>query len=200
MLRVIQSLLTDELLTQRQRWAHFFTVGFALLALFIGANLRDNALFATEGYINSQAGITAQYPRSWLRDESTDYIFRVRDVAHPGFQTTIQIAIQPVSQSTTDRSIRDALTLNRAQYLMGYDVLSEETIRLPDETSAMRVLYTYTYAEPNPFLQGIPVSVQGVDIITIRRGQVIIITFISDARAFDQNMQIFERFINELEF
>ncbi|NWF71344.1 MAG: hypothetical protein HXY40_19865 [Chloroflexi bacterium] len=187
-------------MSQTQRWAHYLTLLFSVLALFVGINLRDSTLNATVAYVNVQAGISASYPRNWLLDQAPDYVFRVRDMTQPGFKTTIQVAVRPVSEDTSVRNVLDALALNRAQTLDGYNIIGVEPYVLPDETRAIRVLSTYVDTEANPFLQGVPVSVEAIDVVAIKGGQAIIITFISDAQLFDINLPIFEQFLLDLEF
>jgi hypothetical protein len=190
----------DEL-TQRQRWSHYFAVIFGVISFVIGVNLRDSALNTTTLYTNSQAGITAEYPQNWLIDESSpQYVFRVRDPSQTGFKTTYQVAVSPVSASTSARNILDALSMNRAPTLDGYRILSREPFVLPDESDATAMFYTFVATETNPFLESIPVVVEGLDILTIRRGQAIVITFLSDAGSYDQNYAMFEQFLRNLRF
>ncbi|MBZ0296063.1 MAG: hypothetical protein K8L99_26115 [Anaerolineae bacterium] len=184
----------------RQRWNHYLVLAFGVIGLMIGLNLRDSALNATTLYTNVQAGISASYPENWLLDEDGDYIFRVRDASNVGFKTTIQVAARPVSASASTRSILDSLTLNRAQTLAAYTVLSERPYTLPDEVQAVAMAYTFVSSDPNPFLQGVPVVVEGLDILTIQRGQAIIVTFLSDSDTYAENLPTFNRFINNLEF
>lgn len=187
-------------LTFRQRWSHYLAVIFSVVGVVIGLNLRDAALNATTLYVNSQAGISAAYPANWLIDESGSYVFRVRDVARAGFNTTIQVATRPVSPVTSTRNVLDDLNLNRAQTLAAYEVLAEESFTLPDDVAATAMSYTFVETQDNPFLQGIPVVVQGLDILTLRGGQALIITFLADAADFDQLRPVFEQFISNLEF
>jgi hypothetical protein len=188
-------------LTFRQRWNHYLALIFAAVGLFIGVNLRDSILNATTLYVNTQAGITAQYPQNWLIDTEGNYIFRVRDISQVGFKTTIQITVQPVSASTSNRNIFDALTLSRAPVLAAYRVLSiDDTLTLPDETPATSMTYTFAATESDPFLESVPVIVQGQDILTIKRGQAIIITFLSDSTTYESNYPFFQQFLNSLEF
>lgn len=189
----------SDSLTFRQRWSHYLVLTFGLVGFVIAVNLRDGSLYATTLYINAQAGIRAEYPQNWMLDEAGAYIFRVRDVSHAGFNTTIQVAARPVSSITTTRNVLDALTLERSQRL-GYTVLSEETYVFPDESTGVAMSYTFVAADPNPFLQGIPVVVEGLDILTIKRGQAIIISFLSDSTTFEDNREILTRFIRTLEF
>ncbi len=187
--------------SNRQRWSHYFALLFAAFAFIIGINLRDSALYATVRYSNTAVGISASYPQSWLIDTDGDYVFRVRNITDLGFSTTIQVAVRPVSASTTPRSIFDSLTLNRSQTLAGYNPLvSGLTFILPDETVASLMNYTFAAADSDPFLESIPAVVRGQDLLAIKRGQAIIITFLSDSRQYDENYRIFEQFLNSLEF
>lgn len=189
-----------ENLSFRQRWSHYIAVLYCLAAILIGLNLRDAALTATVSYTNSQAGIRAQYPANWLIDESGNYIFRVRDLSRPGFKTTIQVATRPVSPLTSTRNVLDALNLSRAQTLAAYEVLSEESYALPNDVPATAMAYTFVDTQDNPFLQGIPVVVQGLDILTIRGGQALVVTFLADASAYDRVKPVFDQFLDNLEF
>ncbi|MFN8451506.1 MAG: hypothetical protein U0521_23705 [Anaerolineae bacterium] len=189
-----------EELTQRQRWSHYFVFIYAALALFIGYNLRTSTINATVPYVNSEVGIRAFYPQRWLIDTSGDYVFRVRDLAQLGFKTSIQVDVQPVTLNTSARNLLDTLSLSRLSTLSGYRVLSRQQYILPDEQEATEMSYVYVSAGDDPFLETIPTVVEGMDVLTIRRGQAIIVTFLSDAITFDENLPIFERFLDDLEF
>jgi hypothetical protein len=194
-------IITSSELTFRQRWSHYLVLLFGLMAFFIGVNLRDSILNATSSYSNPQAGIQAKYPLNWLIDQNGDYVFRVRDMAQIGFKTTIQVAARAVGEATSTRSILDALNLNRAQLLASYKALPvDNTFALPNEEQVTAMSYTYAAVDNDPFLQSIPVVVRGIDVLTIKRGQAIIITFLSDASTYDENYPVFERFLASLEF
>lgn len=185
----------------RQRWNNYLLLVFAAFGILVGTNLRDNSLFATTLYNNPEAGIRASYPTNWLIDAEGDYIFRVRDTAQIGFKTTIQVAVRPVSAQTSSRTILDSLTLNRAQILAAYKVLAVTTpFLLPDETVGTAMSYTYADSDNDPFLESVPIVVRGLDVLAIKRGQAIIITFLSDAQVYDQNYATFEKFLASLEF
>lgn len=188
-------------LTFRQRWSHYLALIFAGIGLLIGLNLRDSTLNVTTQYTNPQAGITAQYPQNWLLEEGgDDFIFRVRDTTTLGYNTSIQVAVRPISAQTSSRNIFDALTLARAQTLAKYEVISEEPFVLPDETVTSAMTYVFVASPTNPFLQSIPVVVEGIDILIIERGQAIIVSFLSSADAFETNFPILQQFLRSLEF
>lgn len=197
---VIEIVEQRDEITQRQRWSHYFVFIYALLAIFIGINLRDASLNATVLYVNSQVGIRAYYPQRWLIDTSGSYVFRVQDITQLGFKTSIQVSVQPVTINTSARNLLDTLTLSRSQTLSRYRVLSRQPYILPDEQEATAMRYVYVAGSEDPFLESIPTVVEGLDILTIRRGQAIIVTFLSDAQTFDDNLPTFQRFLDDLEF
>lgn len=188
-------------LTFRQRWNHYLALFTALACFFIAATLRDNTLYAVTPYVNTTAGISALYPRNWLIDTNGDYIFRVQNASRVGFKTAIQVGVQAVSSNTTTRNLVDALTLNRSQLLAAYHALpANNTFILPDGTQATSVNYTYAAINTDPFLDTIPIVVRGIDILSIKRGQAVIISFLADSNSYEDDYKIFERFLSTLEF
>jgi hypothetical protein len=188
-------------LTYRQRASHIIALVFAVFALVIGFNLRNAGLFATTRYENVEAGIRAEYPRNWLFDNQGDYILRVRNMARIGFKTTIQVALRPVGAAGSTRSILDAISLERFQSLAAYQVVSVENVgSLADDTQGVAVTYTYADTDRDPFLQSIPTVVRGIDVVTVRGGQVVIITFLADATTYEADYAYFDRFLSGLEF
>jgi hypothetical protein len=185
----------------RQRWSHYFVLIYAAVSLIVGVNLRDSLLNATRSYVDVASGVRAAYPQAWAIDRDGSYVFRVRDLSRTGFKTAILVDIQPVSLNTTPRNLLDALSLDRAQTLSSYRIDSiDEDSALPDETPATRMIYTFVNVETNPTLQTLPIIVEGLDVIAIREGQAIIVSFLADADAFEEQLPIFERFLNALEF
>jgi hypothetical protein len=187
--------------TARQRWSLFLALAFGAVALYVGVYLRDEALNATVTFVDSQTGIRAAYPENWLISTTGDAVFQVRDLATSGFKTTIRIAIRPInSDVTTERNVLDALTLRRAQTLPSYTVQSIEAYTLPNEEVGVRVDYTFVAVAENPFLESVPIVVQGVDILANRGGQALVISFQTDVSTYQENFAVFRRFLNSLEF
>jgi hypothetical protein len=189
--------------TRNQRLAHFFTLGLIAISLGIGLALRNSLAFATTLYINNEAGIRAEYPSNWLIDFEgdyiEDYIFRVRDVNRLGFKTTIQVGVLPFTPDMTERNIADTLVLRRSLTLSTYNEIDRREFQLSPDERATAVDYTFVFTEADPFLAPLPIVVVGRDILVIRRGQAIIITFIADAATFSEDLAIFERFLSSLE-
>ncbi len=188
-------------LSLQQSWNHYLALAFIGLSLVIGANLRDSSLYATSLYENVEAGIRASYPRNWLIDTKGDYIFRVRNFALLGYKTTIQVSTLPVGNETAIRNVIDNLTINRSQTLAAYRVLDVNyQYALPDDIPATLMRYTFADTGSDPYLQSIPFVVEGIDILSVRRGQVIVISFLADQKNFAQEYETFQRFLLSLEF
>jgi hypothetical protein len=201
-MRVLFKRLNEASESPRQRWAHVVTIIFAMVIFTIGLNIRNSALTATSVYENIQAGILAYYPRNWLLDTegADEYVFRVRDMTRTGFKTTIQISVQPFSSTTTARSIADRLAFSRARTYTDYNVLSTEDYAFSSDLTAQAVSYTYTTRETSAFLQGIPDVVRGQDLLTISRGQALIITFRAEATVYESEYRRFSQFLRQLSF
>jgi hypothetical protein len=184
-----------------QRWGHYLAVAWGVIALVVVVNVREAVVTATSTYVNNEAGLVAQYPRGWLLDEeNADYVFRVRDMQRVGFKTTFRVSLLPISADTTPRSIVDRLAMSRSQTLAAYRILGTEPFDFGTELEAQQVTYTYVGTQLNPFLETIPAVVVGVDIVTILRGQAVIITLLSDVDRLEVNQEQFLTFVDRLEF
>jgi hypothetical protein len=193
--------ITPESPSNRERWNHLLALVTACVLLAIGANLRDSAIYASTPYSNLEAGIRVEYPRNWLIDTSDQHILRVRDLAGFGFKTTLQISLQPVGSETSYRTIFDGLTLSRSQILAAYRELSrDDEFLLPNDVVAASMNYTYADLQNDPFQQATPSVVRGTDVVVIRRGQAIVITFLADASKYQDDQPYFARFLRSLDF
>ena len=156
---------------------------------------------ATVVYSDPVVGLTVQYPEGWLLDTSGDAVLRVTDESAEGFKTSIEVQALPLGVGLSERNLVDNLILSRSQSLASFDVLERSSITLGEsERPATSLVFTYVDSESNPFLESLPTVVEGVDVITTQGGQALIVTFLSDARAYDSNLAIFQRFLNELDF
>jgi hypothetical protein len=191
---------TGSELTLRQRWSHYLVILYGITMVFLGINLRDSVLYATIPYEDVRVGIRAFYPQYWLLDTEGDYVFRVQDMTQTTYKTTIQVSIAPISTSSSSRTLLDNLSLSRFQLLAGYRQFPRRQITLQDEIEATVMEYTYVQSETDPFLESVPIVVQGIDLIVIQRGQAVIVTFQADADRYEQLYPTFETFLADLEF
>jgi hypothetical protein len=192
---------SERSLTTQQQWSTYFLIAWGIIALVIVLNARQRIITASSIYTNNEAGIIATYPSGWLIDESDgSYVFRARNMQEVGFKTAYQVSLRPISPSTTTRTIIDSLALQRSQTLAAYRILSSESFQLSQTLDAQQITYTYVDSDSNPFLETIPVTVVGIDIISISRGQAVIITLLSDANHLTENRERFFDFVDQLEF
>lgn len=187
--------------SQRQRWSHIFTIAFAVLALFLALQFKNAAETATVIYSDPVVGMTVQYPQNWLLDTSGDSVLKVSDESADGFKTSIEVRVLPLGVGLAERNLVDNLILSRSQALASFDALERESITLgEDQRPATSMVFTYVASESNPFLESLPIVVEGMDVITTQRGQALIVTFLSDATRYEENFPVFQRFLDEMDF
>lgn len=187
-------------ITPRQRWSIAITYLLIILGCAIGIYQRDAALNLASDYSNLEAGINAKYPARWLLEETGPFIFRVRDMAYRGFNTIIEVSASPVGSDTTARNLLDQLTLQRSQVLTDYTVLGYDDYRLADDSPAISMSYSFVSRDSSPFLEGASSIVYGLDILTIQRGQALIIAFRADAEIYQSQLETLKWFVLNLEF
>ncbi len=186
---------------ERQRTATWLAILATLTALMAGTILRSNIEGASVGFIDSKAGITLRYPVNWLLsrgDLNSDYVMRVEDPASLPFKTTLQISLLPTGPDANINDVTELLNIRRAAQLSSYKSL-EITPTTFLGRAATRMTYAYASIDANPSLKSLPVIVRGADIITISRGQAYVITFLSDATTYDENVRYLELFTRRLE-
>lgn len=181
--------------------ANSILVLIVLLVMFaVGMFYRNNALTATVEFQDELNGISAQLPANWLIDtDEPGIILQVEDVGGSAFNTLIQISIQTVGPDATPRNVVDQLTVQGPVQYPGYGLLETREVRL-GEDDATQIEYYYVASEPNPFLETIPVVVQGVDLVVIRGNQAIIFTFQDDRNTFPEKRRYFDQFLASVEY
>lgn len=184
---------------RRVRFAHYFTILYCIAGIIMAFILRDAALFATTEFRNSEVGVTAYYPANWLLDTSSS-VLHVTDTARSGFKTIIEVRVLPFAPRMSARNVIDGLTLARQGMLQDYRNLTTREITLRNQDVAIVNEYQFVYAPNDPFLQSLSKTVVGRDVLVIRRNQAILITFQTDARTLEEDMAIFDRFLDTLEY
>ncbi|MFP4322798.1 MAG: hypothetical protein ACLFTK_10120 [Anaerolineales bacterium] len=172
------------------------------VVMFMGYGLiqRNSAQGATQFFEDDQSGIRAQLPANWLITTETDaFVVQAEDPGGVPFKTLLRITQVPVGAEATLRNVIDTLTLQRAGRLSTYRVLSIQPTSL-GEDDALEMTYAYVQSEPNPFLNAVPVVVQGRDVVIIRGGQALVLTYREEQSRFDENEFLFDNFLDTLEF
>ncbi|MCY3979169.1 MAG: hypothetical protein OXG23_13805, partial [Chloroflexi bacterium] len=128
------------------------------------------------------------------------YVFCFCYMAHLGFKTVIEVSTSPVGPDTTERNIFDQLSLQRSQVLIDYTVLGFDTYRLADDSAAVSMSYSFVSRDTSPFLEGVSSIVNALDILTIRRGQALIVSFRADNKIYQAELETLRWFVQNLEF
>jgi hypothetical protein len=182
-----------------QRWTSYLALAMAAAVLFVGITLRDASLNATQTLENLEAGVRAQVPRGWLLDtQSSEYVFRAEDPDALPFKTVLQVSVLPVGPDATPNLVLDLLNMQRAPRFSTYREIARTDEILRGEP-AKRMVYAYTQDERNPFQATVPLVVQGVDVVVLRRSQAVIITYREERSAFDEHLYRFENLLRTVE-
>ncbi len=182
-----------------QRWNTYLAAIVVLVALFFGMNMRRSALNATQTFEDLEAGVRAQVPFGWLIDAKSDeYVFRAEDPDALPFKTMLQVSVMTVGPDATPNLVLDLLNMQRAPRFSTYREIArfDETLR---GDPAKRMVYAYTQDERNPFQASVPIVVQGVDVVVLRRGQAVIITYREERSDFEKNLGRFEDLLATVE-
>jgi hypothetical protein len=186
-------------LTFTQRWNSYLAIAMAAAVLLVGITLRDSTLNATQTFEDLEAGVRAQVPRGWLLDtQSSEYVFRAEDPDALPFKTVLQVSVLPVGPDATPNLVLDILNMQRAPRYSTYREISRADQMLRGEP-AKRMTYAYTQDERNPFQATVPLVVQGVDVVVLRRGQAVIITYREERSAFEEHLYRFENLLRTVE-
>lgn len=186
-------------LTKNDRFAALLVIALAVAGVLLGLFIRQRDQSQTWLYVNQQAGIQASYPAGWLTDESGNYLVRIRDPKARPFKTQYQITIIPVSSQSTVRNILDSLTLQRSIDLSAYRVLSVDEVARGG-TTLTRMSFAFVDADPNPFIQRLPVVVLGTDTVILDGNRAIVVTYMAEQSSFEANQADFERFLASLQY
>lgn len=188
-------------LTFRQRWATYLTLAVAMLGILAGVLYRANTIGATYPFINREVGITARYPARWLLEESPpDFVLRARDPGALPFKTTLQVTLVPTGAGARPADILNLLDMDRASRLPAYRSLGRVPITLVGGGRGQQMTYAFAYVEPNPFLQTEPVTVRAVDIVVLRPGQAVVISYQAAAAEFERQRHYFDDFLRTLAY
>jgi hypothetical protein len=95
--------------------------------------------------------------------------------------------------------VLDALTIQRSADLAAYRVLSiEDTVR--GTVTITQLNFAYVDADPNPFIQRLPVVILGLDIVIPNGAQSIVVTYMASQDSFDAGRPTFDRFLASLRY
>ena len=174
----------------------FVAVGMML----VGVLMRNAARAATTAYLDEDSGIRVHIPAGWLlTTDSPDFVLQAEDPNAIPFKTTLRVAVIPVSRETSSRNVIDSLILQRSASLSTFRVGSIEITSF-GEDAALEMDYAYVQSEANPFLNAVPLVVQGRDLVVVRGQQALVVSYLEQRSRFEDNGFLFDNFLARLEF
>ncbi len=186
-------------ITQNDRLSALLVFMMLIGSLTFGFLLRQQDTNEIWSYISREAGVEAYYPAGWLTDEQGAYVARIRDPKARPFKTQYVVTAFPYGPESSVRNVLDSVTIQRANDLSAYRVLSIQQISYGG-VMLTQMDFAYVDADPNPFIQRLPVVVQGRDIVIIDGNRAIVVTFMSEQATFDENLPAFEQFLLSLRY
>jgi hypothetical protein len=167
-------------------WDELLVVALVIVALLLGWAFKAWVQGQMVTFTSDDGAVSLSYPDRWLEQVDKETLVSVSDVRGEGpFKPTASLRVREMDPEypLTENDLLVALSLNRAQELTAYRVLSVEQGVLGG-LAANKVTYAYL-AEPGSGSQSaMPVVVQAVDWVVIREGRAYILTFAAVADQF----------------
>lgn len=196
---------TAQAIRRQERWGDWAVVALVALALVLGWVLREVTLSRTVPFTVVEASISGRCPADWVRETGDDPLLRVRDPLGEEFDTVLELRSRPLAAETEPAIVLDALALERASQVTAYRTLGTDQVLVGGETATRRTLatrrtFSYVHVDPNPYLNRLPVVVQGMDLALRDDGRLIVVTFLADVDHFDAHHRYLRAFVESLEF
>lgn len=190
---------TPSDLTKNDRFSAVLVLLITLIGLGLGLLIQRSTASQVWVYSNTPAGIDAAYPLGWLTDERGNYVVRILNVRARPYKTQYIISVVPISGQTSIRNIIDSLTLQRSVDFPAYRLINVEEVS-SGTSPVTRMEFAFVETDPNPFIERLPVVVQGMDIVFVDGNRAIIVTFMTDRESYDEDLASFERFVASLRY
>jgi hypothetical protein len=192
--------MTKSTVTRRDRYADWAVVAVVAIALVLGLVLREVTLSRTTPFDLEEAGVAGRCPAAWVRETGDDPLLRASDPRGGAFDPTLEVRSRPLAADADPILVLDALTLERAGRTDAYETLDTSQVLAGSEAATSRA-FAYVYVDRNPYVDRLPVVVQGQDVaLRDGTGRVVIVTLLAGAEDFDANLRHLSALVESLEF
>ncbi len=190
----------QERAQRRDRWVDVVVVGVFAVALALGWGLKTSA----EARAVSFAGdaITAQYPAGWVQAKTElPVVFQVEDRLATPFRTTIAVQRLPLPADGVNAlaTVHSTMVLDRGTQWTAFRVLNTSAEAVVGGRSGMLATFAYVENNPNPFLETLPVVMEGEDFLFAVGDQAYVVTLTAAEANFDRMKGALERFVQALQ-
>ncbi len=170
---------------ERDRLVDWILVAMIVVALLVGWGLKA----AAEGRTVTAevGGLKLRYPAGWLKTEAQPpVLLRAEEWLGPA-RSVITVQRRPLPPLDNPlAAVQQALTLERARAWTAYRTLETEENASIGGRPAHRVAFGYVEANPNPFLQTMPVVMYGEDYLIRAGNEVYIVTLTAAETYYDR--------------
>ncbi len=189
----------SSILTRNDRFSVLLVVTVAIAGLALGLTIREQTITQTWTYESRTEGISARYPAGWLLDERSGTVVRILDPKARPYKTQYTITVIPLSGQASIRNVLDGLTLQRSSDLAAYRVLGVTQVTARG-TRLTQMTFAFVDADPNPFVQRLPVVVLGEDTVIVDGNRAIVVTFMAGQATFEAERPAYDRFFASIRY
>jgi len=190
----------QERAQRRDRWVDAVVIALFAVALVLGWGLKSSAEARAVSF--SGNAITAQYPAGWVQAKTeSPVLFQVEDRLAAPFRTTIAVQRQPLPPQNENAlaTVHSTMVLERGPQLTAFRVLNTQEGASMGGRNGMRVTFAYVEQNPNPFLETLPVVMEGEDFLFAVGDQAYVVTLTAAEANFDHANGLLERFVRTLQ-
>jgi hypothetical protein len=189
---------TVQVIRDRDRWADWAVIVVVAIALILGLVLQEATLSQTDSF--SGSGVSGRYPANWVRETGEDPLLRVHDPRGGEFNTVLEVRSRPLAAEANPILVLDALAYERSAQVVAYKTLSTDQVSISGKAVTRRS-FTYVYQDRNPYVDRLPVVVQGQDLaLPDEDGRVVVVTLLASADDFAANYRYFRALVESLVF
>jgi len=192
-------MIASKTTPRRDRWADWAVIVVVVAALGLGLLLRENALYSYGSFALGDGDISGRVPANWVREYGDDPLIEARDPRSGAFNTKLVLRTRPLAPEMEASAALQSLALERADEVSAFRTLGTDPVAVGGRT-AMQRTFTYVQADPNPYLDRLPVVVKGVDLVLRDGGRVILVTYLAGVDAFDRDYRYFRDFVESIAF
>jgi hypothetical protein len=141
-------------------------------------------------------GLQVRYPAGWVRvNVEAPILLRVENRLATPFRTTLMLQQLPMPQGGKPlAAVQQSLALERGRAWIAYRVLRVEEPATVEGHTGMRVAFAYVEANPNPFLETVPVVMHGEDFLLPAGDKV----YVATLTAAEENFAQAQRYLRSL--
>ena len=188
---------------RHDRRVSWIVIGVFAVALLLGWVVKMAAEGRTVAYRAGQAGdLPLRYPFGWVRvDVQPPVQLQVEDCWATPFRTALTLERRPLPSNMAQplSAVQQTLALERGRTWAAYRVLQMENDVSVKGRKGMRVTFAYVETNPNPFLETMPVVVQGEDYPLPVGNQVYIVTLTAAEANYARGQRSLRALLRSLE-